>query len=100
MLEIYRDSLEKEGCFEHIYPKVFAAASEVIPSNIPEKMRMLMTATELTVFAGHLRKPIDWHGSIIPVNIIAFLVGGSGAGKGLSIKSVSHILDEGNNVNH
>ena len=96
MLEIYRESLERDGCFEHKYPKVFEAASAVIPSNIPEKMRMLMTATELTVYAGHLRKPINWHGSKIPVNMIAFLVGGSGAGKGLSIKSISNILDKGN----
>jgi len=96
MLDIYKDSLEKDGCFDVTYPKVFDAASKVIPSNIPEKMRMLMTATELTVFAGHLRKPINWHGAKIPINIIAFLVGGSGAGKGLSIKSISSILDGGN----
>ena len=96
MLEIYKDSLEQDGCFVKEYPKVFKAASEVIPSNIPEKMRMLMTAAELTVFAGHLRKPIMWHGSTIPVNMIAFLIGGSGTGKGLSIKSISNILRTGN----
>lgn len=95
MLEIYRESLEKDGCFENKWPTVFESASEVIPSNIPEKMRILMTAAELTVFAGHLRKPIMWHGSKIPVNLIAFLVGGSGEGKGKSIKSIAHILEPG-----
>jgi len=95
MLEIYRASLEKDGCFTKEYPKVFEVASEVIPSNIPEKMRILMTASELTVFAGHLRKPIMWHGAKIPVNIIAFLVGGSGAGKGKSVKSIGNILQPG-----
>ena len=95
MLEIYRESLEKDGCFEEKWPTVFESASEVIPSNIPEKMRILMTASELTVFAGHLRKPIMWHGSKIPVNLIAFLVGGSGEGKGKSIKSIAHILEPG-----
>ncbi|RLG55572.1 MAG: hypothetical protein DRN95_07725, partial [Candidatus Hydrothermarchaeota archaeon] len=78
MLNIYKESLEAEGCFTREYPTVFKSASEVIPGNIPEKMRLLMTATELTVFAGHLRKPIMWHGSTIPVNMISFLVGGSG----------------------
>ena len=96
MLELYRDSLEAEGCFVKEYPKVFKSTSEVIPSYIPEKMRMLMTATELVVFAGHLRKPIMWHGSKIPVNMISFLVGGSGEGKGLSIKSIAKVLEKGN----
>ena len=95
MLEIYRESLTRDGCFIKEYPKVFEVASEVIPSNIPEKMRILMTASELTVFAGHLRKPIMWHGSRIPINIIAFLVGGSGAGKGKSVKSIGTILQPG-----
>lgn len=95
MLEIYRESLEADGCFVEEYPKVFEVASEVIPSNIPEKMRILMAASELTVFAGHLRKPIMWHGSSIPVNIIAFLVGGSGSGKGKSVKSIGNILEPG-----
>lgn len=98
MLELYRQSLEANGCFDKTYPKVFEAASAVIPSNIPEKMRMLMTASELTVFASHLRKPILWHDATIPVNIIAFLVGGSGSGKGKSIKAISNILDGGLDV--
>jgi len=98
MLDLYKESLTTAGCFTKEYPTVFKTASEVIPGNIPEKMRMLMAATELTVFAGHLRKPIMWHGAKIPVNMISFLVGGSGTGKGLSIKSISSILAGGNTL--
>jgi len=96
MLEMYKASLEEAGCFEKEYPKVFKAAAEVIPGHIPEKMRLLMTATELIVYAGHLRKPIMWQNSKIPVNTISFLVGGSGIGKGLSIKSIANVLKPGN----
>ena len=96
MLELYQKSLEADGCFEHTYPAIFKAAAETIPKSIPEKMAILMAATELTVYAGHLRKPIMWQGSTIPVNMISFLVGGSGSGKGLSVKSISRILKEGN----
>jgi len=95
MLELYKKPLEEAGCFKQEYPATFLKAAEVIPGNIPLKMKILMTATELTVFASHLRKPILWHGANIPVNIISFLVGGSGAGKGLSVKSVAGLVEEG-----
>lgn len=92
---MYRESLKADGCFDEKFPTVIEAASKIIPGNIPHKMKVLMAATELVVFAGHLRKPIMWHGSEIPVNTISFLVGGSGSGKGLSIKSISSILKGG-----
>jgi len=95
MLELYRKSLEDAGCFTGEYPMEFLAASKVIPGNIPEKMKVLMSATELVVYAGHLRKPIDWHGTIVPVNMISFLIGGSGSGKGMSVKSLGNILTNG-----
>jgi len=95
MLEMYRQSLEKEGCFKQEYPQILEDVSKVIPGNIPKKMKVLLAATELVVFASHLRKPILWKEDKIPVNLISFLIGGSGEGKGVSIKSVSSVLSKG-----
>lgn len=92
---MYRESLLAEGCFQPTYPKVIQLVADTIPGNMPDKMKLLMAATELIVFTSHLRKNILWHGSSIPVNTISFLIGGSGEGKGLSIKSVSNVLKGG-----
>jgi len=106
MLDIYRKALEEEGCFKEEYPKVIKAAMKAVPGNIPEKMKALMAASELITYAGHLRKPIHWLGNNIPVNAISFLVGDSGAGKGLSVKSIRNLITPGmeiiniNRVNH
>lgn len=95
MLEMYRESLEAAGCFKKEYPTVIKSSMAAISGNVPEKMQALMTATELMLYASHLRKPIMWEGHTIPVNTISFLIGDSGAGKGRSVKSVRNLLKEG-----
>jgi len=95
MLKLYRQSLEEAGCFKDTFPKAFEATAKAIPGNIPYRMKVLMAATELIVYAGHLRKSIDWHGTSIPVNIISFLIGKSGSGKGMSIKNINNVLIDG-----
>jgi hypothetical protein len=92
MLNLYRKSLEEAGCFTGEYPKEIENVMGVIPGNIPDKMKALMAASELTLFTSHLRKPIKWHTSTIPVNMIAFLVAASGKGKNISIKHVRNLL--------
>lgn len=92
---MYRESLEAAGCFKHEYPTVIKSAMQAISGNVPEKMQALMAATELILYASHLRKPILWEGSTIPVNTISFLIGDSGAGKGRSVKSVRNLLKPG-----
>ena len=95
MLEMYRESLESAGAFTREYPTVIKSAMQAIAGNVPEKMQALMTATELMLYASHLRKPIMWEKHTIPVNTISFLIGDSGAGKGRSVKSVRNLLKPG-----
>ena len=92
MLDIYKQSLLDAGCFKKVYPDIVQVGMNTVSTNAPEKMKALLIATELTVFASNLRKPIMWEGTTIPVNIISFVLAGSGIGKDSSMKSIRNAL--------
>jgi len=92
MLNIYKQALLDAGCFKHVYPDIIKVGMNTVSTNAPEKMKALLIASELTVFASNLRKPIMWDGTLIPVNIISFVIADSGIGKDSSMKSIRNAL--------
>jgi len=92
MLNIYKQSLLDAGCFKPEYPDIIQVGMNTVSTNAPEKMKALLIATELTVFASNLRKPIMWEGTTIPVNTISFVIAASGIGKDSSMKSIRNAL--------
>ena len=92
MVEIFKQSLLDAGCFKKEYPAIIRIGMDTVSTNAPEKMKALMIASELTVFASNLRKPINWDGSNIPVNIISFVIAGSGIGKDSSMQMIRTAL--------
>jgi len=92
MLEMYRKQLINQGCFTNKYPGIIKVGMDTIANNAPEKMKALMIATELLVFASNLRKPINWEKSNIPVNIISFIIADSGVGKDSSMQMIRKAL--------
>ena len=89
---MYRQQLESQGCFVHEYSPIIQAGMNTVPGNVPEKMKALMIATELIVFASHLRKPILWEKAKIPVNTISFIIAGSGVGKDSSMNMIRRAM--------
>lgn len=92
MVELYKEKLLEAGCFKDEYPTIIKVGMDTVSTNAPEKMKALMIATELTVFASNLRKPINWDKSKIPVNIISFIIAGSGIGKDSSMQMIRKAL--------
>lgn len=92
MVEMFREQLVKAGCFTGKYPAILKVGIDTVATNAPEKMKALMVMTELVVFASNLRKPIMWEKSTIPVNIISFIIAGSGVGKDSSMQSIRKAL--------
>lgn len=90
---MYREKLEEVGCFEDKFPDIIQVGIDTVSTNAPEKMKALMIATELMVFASNLRKPIMWEKSKIPVNTISFIIAGSGVGKDSSMKMIRKALE-------
>lgn len=93
MLDIYKQKLLEVGCFKKEYPSIIKVGMDTVSTNAPEKMKALMIATELMVFASNLRKPILWERTTIPVNTISFIIAGSGIGKDSSMKVIRKALE-------
>lgn len=90
---MYKQKLVAEGCFVEKYPEIIKVGMSTVSTDAPEKMKALMIATELIVFASNLRKPIMWDKTKIPVNTISFIIAGSGVGKDSSMKMIRKALE-------
>ena len=93
MLEMYREKLVEAGCFSGEFPAIIKVGMDTVSTDAPAKMKALMIATELMVFASNLRKPILWEKSKIPVNTISFIIAGSGVGKDSSMIMIRKALE-------
>ena len=92
MVEMFKQRLLEAGCFTHEYPAIIKVGMDTVSTDAPTKMKALMIATELMVFASNLRKPIKWEKSDIPVNAISFIIAGSGVGKDSSMQMIRKAL--------
>lgn len=78
------------------YPAVVVKAMDCISGQMPFKMKLAITLSELMSFTSHLRKPIELHdNTIVPVNSIFFILAGSGASKDKALNAVRKSLSIG-----
>lgn len=94
-----KQELDDYSCFNSQQHPAFEYAIKCIAQNANYKMKLMMAASELVLFTSQLRKPIQMSdGTLVPVNIISFILAGSGAAKDSSLAQVRTALQEGYNV--
>ncbi len=85
------------------FPSIVRKGMDTIQGDIPFKLKLAITLSELITFSSHLRKPIRLHdGTIVPTNAIVFALSASGTSKDKSLNAVrkslsyayNHIEDE------
>ena len=78
------------------YPDIIRKGMDTIQGNIPFKLKLAITLSELITFSSYLRKPIKLHdGTIVPCNAIVFALAGSGLSKDKSLNAVRKSLSFG-----
>lgn len=91
--KMLEDVLHTKGCFESTMHPAFERAVECISPIASYKMKLMMAVTEIAVFTSQLRKPIKLtDNTIVPVNIMSFVLAGSGESKDSSVAMVRKAL--------
>lgn len=75
------------------FPQVVKAGIDTIAGEIPFKLKLAITLSELITFSSHLRKPIRLHdGTLVPTNAIVFALSASGTSKDKSLNAIRKSL--------
>jgi hypothetical protein len=75
------------------YPDIVRKGMDTIQGDIPFKLKLAITLSELITFGAHLRKPIKlYDGTIVPTNAIVFALSASGTSKDKSLNAVRKSL--------
>lgn len=75
------------------YPDIVGRGMDTIAGDIPFKLKLAITLSELITFSSHLRKPIKLHdGTIVPTNAIVFALSASGTSKDKSLNAIRKSL--------
>lgn len=78
------------------YPDIVRKGMDTIQGNVPFKLKLAITLSELITFSSHLRKPIELHdGTLVPTNAIVFALAGSGLSKDKCLNAVRKSLSYG-----
>lgn len=96
MLELTRAELSKVDAFSLTLNRHVQSVVNAIPYNVDPRMKAVIAATQLTVFASQFRRNIHlWDETLVPINTISFVVTGSGAGKDSSVKAARKCFKPG-----
>ena len=64
------------------FPDIIQKGMDTISGDIPFKLKLAITLSEMITFSSHIRKPIQLHdGTIVPTNAITFALSASGTSK-------------------
>lgn len=75
------------------FPEVVRRGIDTIPGEIPFKLKLVITLSELITFSSHLRKPVKlYDGTLVPTNAIVFALSASGTSKDKSLNTVRKSL--------
>lgn len=78
------------------YPDIVKRGIDTIAGEIPFKLKLAITLSELITFASHLRKPIQlFDGTLVPCNAIVFALSASGTSKDKSLNTLRKSLSTG-----
>ena len=100
MLDLLKKDLTSSGAFSGALTPIIRQIVDSINSpQIPYRMKLTIAASELVLFASHLRRNIrHWNGSLIPINAISFVISGSGSGKDSSVSAARKCFSLGYKV--
>ena len=80
------------------FPDIVQKGINTIAGEIPFKLKLAITLSELITFSSHLRKPIElFDGTLVPTNAIVFALSGSGTSKDKSLSTIRKSLESGYN---
>ena len=75
------------------FPEIVQKGINTIAGEIPFKLKLSITLSELITFSSHLRKPIQlFDGTLVPTNAIVFALSASGTSKDKSLNALRKSL--------
>ena len=78
------------------FPDIVQKGINTIAGEIPFKLKLAITLSELITFSSHLRKPIElYDGTLVPTNAIVFALSASGTSKDKSLNTIRKSLNIG-----
>ena len=97
MLDVCKQELDKYGA---LTPSINSSIQEVINaipySTVPDRMKVTIALSQISSFASQFKRNLMlWDDSSIPLNSIAFVLTGSGAGKDSSVKAARKCFSPG-----
>lgn len=78
------------------FPDIVQKGINTISGEVPYKLKLAITLSELITFSSHLRKPIKlYDGTLVPTNAIVFALSPSGTSKDKSLNTMRKSLSIG-----
>lgn len=75
------------------FPDIVQKGINTISGDVPYKLKLAITLSELITFSSHLRKPIKlYDGTLVPTNAIVFALSASGTSKDKSLNTLRKSL--------
>ena len=75
------------------FPDIIQKGINTISGDVPYKLKLAITLSELITFSSHLRKPIKlYDGTLVPTNAIVFALSASGTSKDKSLNTIRKSL--------
>jgi hypothetical protein len=75
------------------FPDIVQKGIDTISGDVPYKLKLAITLSELITFSSHLRKPIQlYDGTLVPTNAIVFALSASGTSKDKSLNTLRKSL--------
>jgi hypothetical protein len=75
------------------FPDIVQKGINTISGDVPYKLKLAITLSELITFSSHLRKPIKlYDGTLVPTNAIVFALSASGTSKDKSLNTIRKSL--------
>lgn len=90
---LLEDYVQSKTNYETNFPKAVMTGINTIPGDIPFKLKLAITLSELITFSSHLRKPIRlYDDTLVPTNAIVFALSASGTSKDKSLSTLRKSL--------
>ena len=78
-----------------VIPHIVKKGIDTISGDIPFKLKLAITLSELITFSSHLRKPIQlYDGTLVPTNAIVFALSASGTSKDKSLNTIRKSMSD------
>lgn len=81
------------------FPEIIKRGMDTVSGEVPFKLKLAITVSELVTFVSHTRKPIKlYDDTLVPINAIVFALSASGTSKDKSLNAIRKALQRGYNT--